>query len=121
MDPIKTWSVVADKLGGHWHVTVRRGVEGSRAKLGELAFDLSDADNFRDQVTAVADMVMVRAISRTLEELGKERLLMPMSQGQLVELSVHVGEVMRAELHELVLTRMAEAFGVRVDLARVNG
>ncbi len=53
-------------LGNYWHTTIRHGVAGQRAKLGELTFDTSDVAQLeadaRDFVRGVALVAAVEAI-----------------------------------------------------------
>jgi hypothetical protein len=117
----KTWSIVADKMGEHWHCTVRRGQEGQRARLGELVFDLSDAENVKSQVEYVAVRIVVRTVSRLLEELHKDCLLRCEPGPALTDLAVKYDEAISAECKQLAVDHLLKQFGVRVDLAKVNG
>lgn len=38
----RTWKLEGRLVGGHWHVTVRCGRPGARAKLGDIVMDLHD-------------------------------------------------------------------------------
>ncbi len=118
----KTWSIVADKLGGHWHATIRRGVEGSRAKCGELAFDLSDAEDVKQDVEYLAGRIVTYAIVSTISELGKRELFRSIATpGYFAIATVDLGELIRAEIVPWAVELAIERFGVRVDLAKVNG
>lgn len=37
-----TWAITLQDAGNHYHVEVRRGIEGQRALLGRLAFSTDD-------------------------------------------------------------------------------
>ena len=117
MSTTKTWSIVADRMGGHWHTVVRRGVEGSRAKLGELMFDLSDAEDVRDRIEYVTTRVVIRATSGLIERMCKD-LHLPAPNPALITL---YNQEIAAECCQLALEQFQHTFGVRVDLAKVNG
>jgi len=113
----KTWSIVADKLGSHLHVTVRRGVEGSRAMMGRMNFDLSDVEDARNIVHQVSDVVVARAVSYTLEELQKRGLFTTVAQAAMTEHQMEIVDIVKSKCRELALKQVIHRFGIRVNLA----
>lgn len=120
--PPKTWSVVADKMGGHWHTTIRRGIEGSRGRLGELTFDLSDAEDVRDGILEVAGQLATHTIVCTIEWLRRHDLTRqyPNVPGQFSALLGTIGDDIRKEVLPPVLEHLIRRFGVRLDLAKIG-
>jgi hypothetical protein len=118
----KTWSVVADKMGGHWHATVRVGQEGSRALCGRLQFDLSDVADVRDRLYDVSDRLVDETVAGTITELGEREVFRYGINGlYLAELTSMISSKIRGDQRALLIERLTTTFGIRVDLAKVSG
>lgn len=116
----KSWSVAADKMGAHWQVTVRRGQEGSRALLGKLTFDLSDAEDVKDRIEGIAARVAIRATSLTIQKLAEDGLLRCENGPALQQILLKYDEAIIPQCCEVAIDQMQKTFGVRVDLAGIK-
>ncbi len=109
----KTWSVVAALLGNHWHTTVRHGVEGQRAKLGELTFDVSDIAALEFEAR-----VFVHAIARiaAYEAIGSVRAMAPnalMFQAELMPSRVEeIAELGATQAWNIARPMLLEKLGI---------
>lgn len=119
--PPKTWSVVAERAGAHWQAAVRRGVEGSRALLGRLTFDVSDTEDIEAGLLDVASKLVTHAIVVTIEELRQRELFRPMLEpGQF---SMHLGMIsddVRKQVVPQITELVVQQFGIRINFAAVG-
>lgn len=112
--PPRAWSILAAKLGGHWHADVRAGTEGSRGLCGRLAFDLSDADalisELRRAFTQVAETTAYGVIGR-LTHAEKVGLMLRVSSLETVEIAALVDQAIMGA-SEQGITMLRHAFNI---------